>query len=236
MPEMIQINFNRHFPIFPLAGACLLPHASIPLHIFEPRYVRMVSDSLDSNSQIAMGTFAGGEWKQQYHGNPPVRPVVCLGQIERYEKLPMERYNIILQGICRARVVEEQMPTADRPYRIARLAPLEAHPESHEPELVGWRRRVREMLETEPISRVRLSESVAKWFDRDEIPSHVLIELVGHLLITTADDAERRYALLSEPDTLTRAEFTESELQRLGEMITKVEPQKADWPKGCSWN
>ncbi len=236
MPEMIQINFSRRFPLFPLAGICLLPHATIPLHIFEPRYIQMVSEALDGSSQIAMATFQGNRWQQEYHGNPPIRPVVCLGQIEKYERLPMGRYNIMLQGICRATVVQEEMPDEGRPYRIARLAPLDANPEDHEAELVGWRHRVRELLQGDPLSSMRLGADVLKWFERDDIPSHVLIEIVGHLLMTTAEDAERRYRLLAEPDTIERAEYTESQLRGLERLLADVQHQTTDWPKGCSWN
>jgi len=236
MPEMIQINFSRKFPLFPLAGICLLPHATIPLHIFEPRYIQMVGEALDGPSQIAMATFAGRRWQQEYHGNPPIRPVVCLGQIERYERLPMGRYNIMLQGISRATVVEEAMPDETRPYRLARVAPLDASPENHEAELAGWRRRVRELLQSDSLSRMRLGADVLKWFDRDDIPSHVLIEIVGHLLMTTAEDSERRYRLLAEADTIERADYTESQLRGLGRLVARVRGQSSDWPKGCSWN
>lgn len=236
MPEMIQINFSRRFPVFPLAGMCLLPHATIPLHIFEPRYVQMVGEALDGSSQIAMATFAGDRWKQEYHGNPPVRPVVCIGQIERYERLPMERYNIMLQGICRARIVEEFMPDEGRPYRLARLAALDASPETHEGELAGWRRRVQELLENDPLSGMRLGPDVLKWFEREDIPSHVLIEIIGHLLMTTAEDAERRYRLLAESNTLERAEYTEAQLRELERLVSRARTQTSDWPKGCSWN
>lgn len=236
MPEMIQINFNRFFPVFTSVGVNLLPHASIPLHIFEPRYVQMVTDCLDSTGQIALATFDGPSWQEEYHGNPPIRPVVCLGQIEQHEKLPKGRYNILLLGVCRAQVLEEQMPDEERLYRSAKLAPLETNPEIHEPALVGWRERIREMLESETLSRLKLQPKVAEWFDSEDIPSHVLVEIVGHFLMTTSDDSERRYRLLSEPDALERADFTERELRRLQDAIERVEPQADDWPKGLSWN
>jgi len=236
MPEMIQINFNHWFPLFPMAGVCLLPHATVPLHIFEPRYTQMVNDALDSVGQLALATFEGEKWKQEYHGNPPVRPIVCLAQIEKHEKLPLGRYNILVQGICRARLLEEQMPGSDRPYRLARLEPLESNPDAHEPELVGWRRRMRELLDDGQLSRHRFQSKVLEWFDRDDIPSHVLIEIVGHLIMTTVDDAERRYQLLAESDTLERAEFTERQLHQLVGELQAVETQVSDWPKGMSWN
>lgn len=237
MPEMIQINFSRDFPLFPLAGVCLLPHATIPLHIFESRYVKMIGDSLDGSGQIALASFEGDQWKQEYHGNPPVRPVVCLGQIERHERLPLNRYQILLQGICRAQLVEESAPDPpDHPYRRARLAPLEQDPSAAEPALAGWRSRMRELLAQEELQKLRFQSSVLEWFDKDDIPSYVLVEIVGHLLMTSTDDAERRYRLLSEPDAVERAQYTESQLKSLLKLISTTVPQTEDWPKGMSWN
>ncbi|MFG0331522.1 MAG: LON peptidase substrate-binding domain-containing protein [Phycisphaerales bacterium] len=276
MAEMIQINFNRWFPVFPLAGMCLLPHASVPLHIFEPRFVQMIEDSLGINAdedgpvvgeteqfgtfadladdeldtenegngradrrarrQIALALFRGRQWREDYHGNPPIRPIVCVGQIERHERVMGSRYNILLQGICRARVTEERMPEEGRLYRLVKLTPLEPNPEMNEPSLVGWRSRMRELLDHEALERLRYHSNVVQWFERDDIPSHVLIEIVGHLLMTSADDTERRYHLLSESDAVERAEFVEDQLRRLEREIRAVEPQSRDWPKGLSWN
>lgn len=237
MPEMIQIDFSHSFALFPMAGVCLLPHAKIPLHVFEPRYTKMVNDALDSSGQIALATFQGDEWKQEYHGSPAIRPIVCLSQIERHEKLPMGRYNILVQGICRARILkEEDSPSSECPYRMARLEPLESNPDAHEAELVGWRTRMRQLLDDGDLDRHRFQPKVLEWFEREDIPSHVLIEIVGHLLMTTVDDAERRYRLLSESDTLMRAEYTEREIHRLVHEINSVEGQMTGWPKFLSWN
>jgi Lon protease-like protein len=236
MPEMIQINFKREFPVFPIAGVSLLPHASVPLHIFEPRYMQMVDDVLDSTGQIAMACFEGERWKKEYHGNPPIRPVVCLSQIERHERMPDGRFNILIQGLCRARIIEEHMPAEDRPYRVVKLDPMEANPDSSEAQLTGWRSRVRELLESPGLSRLKYQQNVVEWFDRDEIPSYVLIEIVGHLLMTTSDDSERRYRLLAEADPVERADYTERELRNLETLIDSVSDQRDDWPKGMGWN
>ena len=236
MPELIQINFSKTFPLFPLAGVCLLPHATVPIHIFEPRYIHMVNDAIDSSGQIALGTFEGEHWKKEYHGNPDVRPIVCLAQIEKHEKLPLGRFNVLLQGICRARIVDHQMPDSSRPYRLVQLEPLESNPEAYEQELADWRTRVRDLLEQKTLGRHRFRDKIVEWFDRDDIPSHVLIEILGHLMITTNEDAERRYELLQEPDARERAHFAERELNRLITSVMVVESQISDWPKGMSWN
>src|SRR5580765_1551354 len=108
----ISVNFGKPMPIFPLNSVVLLPHGVLPLHVFEDRYRQMVGDALDGSGQIAMAVFEGADWKQEYHCRPPVRPAVCVGQIIQHHKLPDGRYNIALQGICRARILQE-LPADD---------------------------------------------------------------------------------------------------------------------------
>ena len=79
--ETISVNFGRPVPVFPLDGVVLLPQQVLPLHIFEERYVQMVSRVLDGSGQIALAVFEGDDWKKDYDGVPPIRPYVCLGQI-----------------------------------------------------------------------------------------------------------------------------------------------------------
>ncbi len=53
-PFVSQASLPRHIPIFPLAGALLLPRTQLPLNIFEPRYIAMVNDALASDRIIGM--------------------------------------------------------------------------------------------------------------------------------------------------------------------------------------
>ena len=124
----IQVNFGRPMPIFPLDAVTLLPQQVLPLHIFEPRYRQLVDHALDGSGQIAMAVFEGDDWKQDYHGRPSIRPAVCIGQIIQHEKLMDGRYNLLLQGICRARVIEELPPEDGREYRLALLEPVGLDP------------------------------------------------------------------------------------------------------------
>ena len=110
----VQVNFGKPIPLFPLDSAVLLPQQVLPLHIFEPRYRQMVERALDGAGQIAMAVFEGESWKQQYHGRPALRPAVCIGQIVQHERLPDGRYNIILQGVCRARISKESARDGER--------------------------------------------------------------------------------------------------------------------------
>jgi len=87
--------------IFPLAGALLFPDLQLPLRIFEPRYRAMVSDALARDQRIAMiQPQAMGE-------GAPLFRVGCVGKIADVEALDDGRYNIVLTGIARFRVLRE---------------------------------------------------------------------------------------------------------------------------------
>jgi Lon protease-like protein len=87
--------------IFPLAGAVLFPGLQLPLHIFEPRYRALVSDALARDRRIAMiQPQAGGE-------SAPLFAVGCVGKIGEVEALEDGRFNIVLEGQSRFRVVSE---------------------------------------------------------------------------------------------------------------------------------
>ena len=97
-------------PIFPLPGAILFPRSQLPLHIFEPRYRDMVRDVLDGAGRIGMIQPKAAEDE-----GAPLYPVGCVGEIVGVEELDDGRYNIILHGWSRFRVVNEaDMDTAYR--------------------------------------------------------------------------------------------------------------------------
>ena len=96
---------EQEIAIFPLATV-LFPGSVLPLHIFEDRYRAMMADALEGDRLIAMALLKPG-WEKSYYGRPEIEPVVCVGQILSQEKLADGKYNLLLQGVVRARVVEE---------------------------------------------------------------------------------------------------------------------------------
>jgi Lon protease-like protein len=97
-------------PLFPLAGAILFPRSQLPLHIFEPRYRDMVRDALGGPARIgmiqprpALSDVEGGPGEP-----PPLFPCGCIGEIVGAEELEDGRYNIILQGSARFRLIAER--------------------------------------------------------------------------------------------------------------------------------
>jgi Lon protease-like protein len=107
-------------PLFPLPNVVLFPQMPLPLHVFEPRYRKMVEDALSSHQVIGMTLLQPG-WEPEYRGRPPVYRVGCAGRIEQCEPLDQGRYNILLRGLSRFRIVEEQ---DGEPYRVAAVEPL----------------------------------------------------------------------------------------------------------------
>jgi len=107
-------------PLFPLPNVVLFPGVYLPLHIFEPRYRTMVADALDGDRMIGMTLLKPG-FEHDYDGRPPVYPIGCAGVITHAERLDDGRYNIILQGTERFRVVDEDQTRA---YRVATVEPI----------------------------------------------------------------------------------------------------------------
>jgi len=93
-------------PLFPLPNVVLFPRAVLPLHIFEDRYKAMTADVLAGNRLIAMALLRPG-WEKDYYQTPAIEPVVCGGEIRSWEQLPDGKYNFLLQGRTRARVISE---------------------------------------------------------------------------------------------------------------------------------
>ena len=107
-------------PLFPLPNVVLFPNVFLPLHIFEPRYREMVADAVKSDRMIGMVLLCPG-WQGDYEGRPRVYPIGCSGVITHVDPLPDGRYNLVLRGVERFRILEED----DRlSYRRASIEPL----------------------------------------------------------------------------------------------------------------
>lgn len=108
---------GNSLPIFPLAGAILFPGLQLPLHVFEPRYRELVGSALARDRRIAMiqpHSMAEGA---------PLFSIGCVGRIQDVEALEDGRYNIVLEGVARFRLVRELEVTT--PFRQVEAELLE---------------------------------------------------------------------------------------------------------------
>ena len=122
--QRVERQLHR-LPIFPLPGAVLLPYALIPLHVFEPRYRKMVRDCQSGAGVMALANIPG-EALREGREPPRVLPVIGAGILARVDPLPDGRSNIVLRGVRRARIVEEL--STPEPYRLVRAEALAEPP------------------------------------------------------------------------------------------------------------
>jgi Lon protease-like protein len=126
-------------PLFPLPNVVLFPNVFLPLHVFEPRYREMVADSLAGDRMIGMVLLKPG-WEQEYEARPAVYPIGCTGVITHVDRLADGRYNIVLRGVERFRILSEDH---SRSYRRATIEPVAERPLAADDRAVLQRQRSR---------------------------------------------------------------------------------------------
>lgn len=105
----VRLRQMTRLPIFPLPGAIMFPGLQLPLHIFEPRYRAMVADALVRDRRIGMIQ------PQRAEEGAPLFEIGCVGRIRDVETMDDGRFNILLEGEARFRILRElTVPTAYR--------------------------------------------------------------------------------------------------------------------------
>jgi Lon protease-like protein len=177
-------------PVFPLPSVVLFPNVFLPLHIFEPRYREMVRDALSGDRIIGMVLLRPG-WEGNYEGRPPVYAIGCAGLITHAETQPDGRYNIVLQGLEKFRIVTED---DSRIYRLAQAESLLEYMSARDREaLRSERRRLEELLVPQPAGRgvdhtmppsmpdEDLVNSLAQYLELEPVEKQALLERDGLL-------------------------------------------------------
>jgi Lon protease-like protein len=181
-------------PIFPLAGAILFPRSQLPLHIFEPRYREMVRDAIDGAGQIAMIQ----PHRLDDDNQAPLYGVGCIGEVVGVEELDEGRFNIVLMGSNRFRLIKEI--TADSPYRCAEVD-VEALDDS-EPEPLS----LVERAEVEREAR-RLGDAMGlavDWTAVSRLDDEMLVNAIAQV---APFDVGAKQALLEEETLEARADL-----------------------------
>jgi Lon protease-like protein len=144
----VSLEAATPLPLFPLANVVLFPHSRVPLHIFEPRYLQMTEAALEGERCIGMVTVRP-EAIADIAGNPPVFPIGCSGVIEQIVKRPNGRFDLVLHGTHRFRIVEEIPSEGQRIYRLGKVEQLadRFEPTSEQAELQTQRVEIVELLE-----------------------------------------------------------------------------------------
>ncbi len=185
--------------IFPLAGALLFPRMQLPLHIFEPRYRALVSDAMARDRRIGMIQPKGpGE-------PPPLFDTGCVGRIAHVEALDDGRYNLVLEGLARFRVVRELEVTT--PFRQ-----IEAELEADEP-ADPLALAMRSALETESRRYAEAQGYAVDWNAVSRLDDESLVNGIAQI---APFDAAAKQALLEARDLSERAELIIQLMQFFG--------------------
>lgn len=182
-------------PLFPLPDTVLFPGMPLPLHIFEPRYRKMVADALETHKTIGMSLLRPG-WEETYEGAPPIYPIGCFGIIDQHEQLKDGRYNIVLRAKSRFRVLEEHPGEA---YRVASVETLTDDPGDKQA-LDDLRKRVLSTI-------ARAADGPQSLVLQGELPHDLLVNALSQSLglrpvekqsLLDCDSLEARYGRLIE--------------------------------------
>ncbi len=192
-------SFSGWAPLFPLPGVVLLPGALLPLHVFEMRYRLMLKDALEGEKLIAMALLLPG-FEEGYEGNPAIDSWVGLGRIVAHEPLPDGRSNLLLAGLRRARVLEEDQTRA---YRLGRLEVLDDDAGTLDDESVrALRAEVVQLLGRAPRTLVRDPVRLKVATDMSQLALGALVDLAADTLKL---EVEEKLALLHEVRVVERA-------------------------------
>jgi uncharacterized protein len=181
-------------PLFPLAGAILFPRAQLPLHIFEPRYREMVREAIDGPGRIAMIQ----PHRIDDDNHAPLYGVGCVGELVSLEELEDGRFNIVLLGSNRFRLVREE--ASDASYRSAEVD-IEAF-DDEEPEPLPLAQRA----EVEREAR-RLGDAMGLAVDWNAVSRLDDEMLVNAIAQVAPFDVGAKQALLEQPALIDRADL-----------------------------
>ena len=206
-------------PVFPLPEV-LFPHQVLPLHVFEPRYRAMTNDALTHEGFIAVALLRDGYEPDYFTRRAPIHCVCGVGRIIASEHLDDGKFNIVLRGVARARIVAE-LP--HRLYRIARVASLAAAAPSSEFIRRDLRRRLYRAIDQHLDGDARLrAQCLAMWEACENL--HVASDLIaGHLPISP----QRRQRLLEETLPATRVRLLIDQIVALGGIVRRKQRRAA---------
>ena len=100
---MKKDNLPKKLAVFPLSNFIIFPRTTVPLNIFEPRYVDMINDSMKSNKLVGM--IQPKLSKDQDNNTPKLYEIGCMGKITSFKETEDSRYLIELKGLIRFRII-----------------------------------------------------------------------------------------------------------------------------------
>jgi Lon protease-like protein len=199
-------------PIFPLPRVVFFPGTALPLHLFEPRYTRMVEDCLDTGrTALAVALLSPG-WENNYQGNPAICEVAGAGRIVAHQARRDGTHDIILHGLNRVRLHEH--PSEGRPYRCARAEPLQDVGAATAADMLAMMacatRVAAKVRERQPDFALQVSNDLTPARAADVIADQLVVSPEARQQILETVDIKRRVSLVTEHVAALLAQLSEA--------------------------
>lgn len=223
-------GFSGTARLFPLPNLVLFPHVLQPLHVFEPRYLELLEESLATDRLIAMAVLAPG-WQRDYEGCPPLRPMACLGRISTHCRVKGGSCNVLLLGVKRVRLVRELAPR-----KGFREAKVELCDDFYPADEAQTRTSLQEELQRAlvrvlpllPEAREQIGQLLAS-----DVPLSMLADMIGYMLDI---DLEAKQALLGELNVHRRAALLLAHLEQATTALLPASDGPLEFPPSFSTN
>ena len=200
--------------VFPLPKVVLFPGATLPLHVFEPRYRALVEDAMAADRVFAMALLKPG-YQADYGGNPEIYPIGCAGRITEIVPIEDGRFLLTLTGIRRLEFLEMTCATPYRSHRVRYLEELTPDPETPA---------ARQVMIRLVSARQQIIASMDGAAGSGPIPTGLpFAETVNRVALELDIDPVVKYRLLENGDLLARAE-------RLAALLESALPDYLDLP------
>ena len=114
------VKLPSKIPVFPLSNFIIFPETTVPLNIFEPRYIQMIDDVMKHERIIGMV-----QPKEVNNKNPKLYDIGCAGKVTSFHETEDGRYLIIINGVCRFKILNET--TTNKLYRECEVVYSDFH-------------------------------------------------------------------------------------------------------------
>jgi len=223
----LPTSFSGLVRLFPLPNLVLFPGVIQGLHIFEPRYRELMKDSLAADGLITISLLKP-EWELVGNENPPIHETVCIGKIVTHAKTEDGRYNLLLIGVQRARILREIH--SERPYRLAQVEIMEDADGLNSEQQILWRDQLLRQFRIFAESRNLLeNDSIQQLLSKD-VPLGLLTDLIGFFTGAASDQLQ---AIL---ETVNLVDRVEKVLQLMAINRVSGRDEQSDFPPRFSSN
>jgi uncharacterized protein len=201
-------KFSGRARLFPLPNLVLFPHVIQPLHVFEDRYVDLLNEAMQDDRLIAMALLETG-WEPNYDGRPPLAPVACLGRVVSCQAQSQGRYNVLLMGLRRVRIVREL-----EPHKSFREAQVEILEDEYSPTLSEARPALQRKLVTafeQMLPRIADADELFNQLSMNSVSLGTLTDVISYALDI---DVWCKQSLLAEKNVDNRTKMLLKHLKR----------------------